>query len=316
MRRRHLTLDLLRWSAMRPIGPAVRKLARAGVAATKTAPGCLVCLSSDTSFQVVASPRTGRQMTAIVCANCGYTHLPENAHDYTESTSTKSLGVAPRVGTKDRTGREFGMAQMGAEVLGRRKLSVLIYGVGRSQDNVHIGKLPEVDRVAIGDIMKIRDDAEFVDISKPAADRFDIVVACEVIEHFTDPRPDFEQLFGYVAEDGVLICSTNINDGVRLERQAYIFGRGHTSYYTPEALRTIASAQGVRVDFRVPLSGTGPAGPRKRYVIVTRSDAVMDSVSNYFGRHQYAPSESPTLTRRPGRRRAAAQAGKTPSAPA
>jgi SAM-dependent methyltransferase len=301
---------------MRPIGPAIRKLARSGIAATKSAPDCLVCLSSDTNLSVVVSPRTGRQMTAIVCSNCGYAHLPENAHDYTESTSTKSLGVAPRVGTKNRTGREFGMTQMAVEVLGRRKLSVLIYGVGRSLDNLHIAKLPEVDRVAIGDIMKIREDAEFVDISKPAADRFDIVVACEVIEHFTDPRPDFEALFGYFGDDGVLICSTNINDGMRLERQAYIFGRGHTSYYTPEALRTIASAQGVRVDFRVPLSGTGPAGPRKRYVIFTRSDAVMDSVSNYFGRRQYAPSESPTLTRSRGRRHAAAQAGKTPSAQA
>jgi SAM-dependent methyltransferase len=296
---------------MRSIKQVVRKAARVGVAATKAKPPCLVCGAADTRARVVTSRRNGRQMTALVCVNCKYVHLPENAHDYTQSVSTKSLGVAPRVGTKNRTGREFGMAQLGVEVLGRKELSVLIYGVGRSLDNVHIGKLSEVGRVAIGDIMKIRDDAEFVDISKPAAEPFDIVVACEVIEHFADPQNDFANLFAYFADDGVLVCSTNINDGHRLDGQAYIFGRGHVSYYSPEALRAVASKHGVRVDFRVPLSGTGPAGPRKRYVIFTRSDAVMDRVSDYFGRHMYAPSESPTITRRRASRPRAAGRGNT-----
>lgn len=232
-------------------------------------------------------------MTALVCQQCRYVHLPDNVHDYTTSTSTESLGEAPRVGTSERTGREFGMAELGVEVLGRSGLTVLIYGVGRSFDNVHIAKLPPVSRVAIGDIMKIRDDADFVDISKPAAEQFDIVIASEVIEHFVDPQPDFAQLFGFVADDGVLICSTNIHDGKSLDRQAYIFGRGHVSYYSPAALRTVASAQGQRLDFRVPLAGTGRAGPRKRYVIFAKSGAVMDAVSDYFGRHQYAPSEPP-----------------------
>lgn len=233
-------------------------------------------------------------MTAVVCGQCRYVHLPDNVHDYTQSTSTESLGAAPRVGTLDQPGREFGMAELGVDVLGRSGLSVLVYGVGRSFDNVHIAKLEQVDRVAIGDIMVIRDDADFVDIAKPAAETFDIVIASEVIEHFVDPQPDFAQLFGFVADDGVLICSTNINDGRSLDRTAYIFGRGHVSYYSPQALRTVATSHGQRLDFRVPLAATGRAGPRKRYVIFARSGAVMDAVSDYFGRHVYAPSEPPT----------------------
>jgi SAM-dependent methyltransferase len=247
-------------------------------------------------------------MIALVCAQCGYVHLPENAHDYTTSTSTKSLGLAPRCGTLTRTGREFGMAKLGIEALGRTRLTVLIYGVGRSMDNRHIAQLPEVARVAIGDIMKIRDDGEFVDLGKPASEQFDIVVASEVIEHFDDPRPEFEKLFRFVAADGILICSTNINDGQHLSRVPYIFGRGHMSYYSPESLRTIARVSGIRLDFRLPLSGTGGAGPRKRYVIFSRSDAVMASVSDFFGRHLYAPSESPTLTKRRASRRGAGPA--------
>jgi SAM-dependent methyltransferase len=243
--------------------------------------------------RLVVRRRTGQQLTALVCSACGFTRLPDNTHDYTTSTSPRSLGMAPRCGTENRKGREFGMAKLGIEVLGRSGVSVLIYGVGRSLDNIHIEKLPEVSRVAIGDIMKIREDGEFVDTSKPATEKFDIVIACEVIEHFEDPKAEFDKMLAFVADDGIVLCSTNINDGQPLSRTPYVFARGHVAYYSPEALRTISKACGYRLDFRLPLSATGSAGPRKRYVILSRSDAVMDSVSDFFGRHLYAPSERP-----------------------
>jgi SAM-dependent methyltransferase len=270
---------------------AVRNLGRVGVQAMRAKPPCLVCGAPGRTPRLVVRRRTGRQLIARICSNCGYVSLPDNTHDYTTSTSTKSLGMALRCGTRDRTGREFGMTQLGIEALRRTGLSVLIYGVGRSMDNLHVAKLPEVARVAIGDIMKIRDDRDFVDISRPATQTFDIVVAAEVIEHFEDPKVEFEKLLAFVAADGIVICSTNINDGHALSRVPYIFRRGHVSYYSPRSLRLIAAENGFRLDFRFPLSATGSAGPRKRYVILSRSPRAMEAVSDYFGRHRYAPSE-------------------------
>jgi SAM-dependent methyltransferase len=243
-------------------------------------------------------------MTVQVCGQCGFVDMPDNTHDYTKATSTNHLGGgAARLGTEEIPGREFGMAQLGVDVLGRSGLSVLIYGVGRSMDNHHIGGLPDVARVAIGDIMKIRDDGEFVDLGRPATEQFDLVVASEVVEHFEDPKAEFSKLFGFVRPDGMLICSTNIYDGGDLSRQGYIFRRGHVSYYSPEALHTIAAAHGQLVDFRVPLAAAEP-GLRKRYVIFARDRQIMAAVRNYFGRHSFAPSERPH-GRRPARRQPA-----------
>ncbi len=84
--------------------------------------------------------------------------------------------------------------------------------------------------VAIGDIMKLRDDAEFVDANKRASRTFPVVVASEVIEHFRKPPDDFSKLFKFVKADGLLVCGTNIYDGGNLSRDAYI--------HLPTTLRT------------------------------------------------------------------------------
>jgi SAM-dependent methyltransferase len=238
-----------------------------------------------------------------------------NRHDYTTSESVEDLGLEPRCGTHDTKGREFGMAKLAAAVLGRPRLDVLVYGAGRSLDNLHIAKLPRVRRVAIGDIMRVRDEADFVDITQPAQETFDIVIASEVIEHFTNPRKDFKQLFSFVHRAGIVVCSTNIYDGGDLNRQTYIFGRGHVAYYSPMALRRIAKANKMHVDFRLPATSKGLAGPRKRYVIFSHSQEVMESVSDYFGAKAYAPSEKVVKRSRAPRsgRRAAGSASKQTS---
>jgi SAM-dependent methyltransferase len=312
----------------------IRRFTRRDAASGQSQPPCLVCLAPDPELKLVKNKNLGKEQNVRICGQCGYVQMPENTHDYTTATSTNNLGMAPRCGTEDRPGREFGMARLGIDVLGRSGLGVMVYGVGRSMDNLHIAKQAEVRRTVIGDIMKIRDDGEFIDISGPATESFDIVVASEVIEHFPDPREEFAKLFGWVAPGGILVCSTNIHDGGQLDQQRYIFGRGHVSYYSPESLRTIARANDMQVDFRLPVMASGEGGLRKRYVIFTRDQATMDAVSDYFGRHPYAPSEPAGLVKkrsgakqrgaakRPGPKRpgsgprAAGPAGRSPNAPA
>lgn len=241
----------------------------------------------------MSKPDRKRRLAAVTCRRCGHVALPGNLHDYTRSQSTADLGLKPRVGTEEVPGREFGMAQLGVASLHRSDLDVLVYGAGRSLDNLHIARLPEVANVAIGDVVLVRDETDFVDITKSATRTFDLVIAAEVIEHFVLPRDEFPRLFGFVAPSGLLICSTNIFDGGALEKQDYIFGRGHVSYYTPESLRLLAETNGFHIDFRVPVAATGDAGPRKRYVVFSRSPQVMAAISDYFGRTMFAPSEVP-----------------------
>ena len=189
------------------------------------------------------------------------------------------------------------MAKMAIDILGRDDLEVLVFGAGRSFDNRHIAALPQVRHVAIADVMQLRDDAEFIDANLPAPRRFDVVVASEVVEHFLDPRGEFAHLFSYLEPDGLLVCGTNVYDGGLLATQSYIFVPGHTSYYSERSLTRIAEDNGYLLDIRIPLVATGYGGPRKRYLLFSRSPAVIEAVGRYFSTRSHAPSESPTANR-------------------
>jgi Methyltransferase domain len=138
------------------------------------------------------------------------------------------------VPAKARYGREATMARLGVELLGRSDLSVLIWRPG---------------------------DA--------ATDRYDVVVAADVIGQFRDPHVDFTQLFSRLDPAGLVICSTQIYAGGDLDRQRYVFGPGHASYYSRESLRRIAAAHQLQVHLRVP-TVSAENHRRRRNVIFTR----------------------------------------------
>ena len=232
-----------------------------------------------------------------LCRRCGYLAIDElGPSHYRAATSLDQLPAPKqRMGTVERPGREYQMARMALQILGRKKpQNVLVYGAGRSLDNLHIQRLPRVGTVAIADIMRIRDDAPFVDVNDPGKQRFPIVVASEVVEHFRDPWSDFATLLGLLTPQGLLICGTNVHGGrPDLDRDRYLYYPDHTSYFSVASLRRIASAMGFHVDFRLP----DGLGRRKRYVLFTRSPKVVAGVADYFGRVPLAPSEV-TFTRR------------------
>lgn len=265
---------------------------RAGLPGRPAPGGCRACGSQRVSTRKVSNPSfSAKQLKVVVCQRCGHVGLPENTFDFKQVTEATQVKTARRTGTADVAGREFKMASMAADMLRRDHLRVLVYGPGLSLDYLHIRKLPRVARVAIGDLMRVQPEADFVDTSQRATQKFDIVIACEVIEHFEYPRAEFSRLLSYVAPNGLLVCSTNIYDGGNLSRQKYIHHRGHASYYSPAALRSIARRNHVLLDFRLPHAATGYAGPRKRYVLMSRSRVVMDAVADYFGSHMFGPSD-------------------------
>jgi SAM-dependent methyltransferase len=254
--------------------------------------GCIVCHSTAVSrrtVQYVANPRLRK--TVNLCGHCGYLGIDElGPSHYLAATSLDQLPKPKqRIGTEERPGREFQMARMALQILGcSYAQDVLVYGAGRSLDNLHIQRLPGVGSVAIADIMRLRDDAPFIDVKDPRKQRFAVVVASEVIEHFRDPWSDFATLLGLVKPQGMLVCGTNIHNGrPDLERDRYIYYPDHTSYYSVASIRRIAAAMGFHLDFRFP----DGLARRKRYVLFTRSPAVIDRVVDYFGRVPLAPSE-------------------------
>lgn len=268
-------------------------LSSGGVSADRT---CLVCGAAVRVVDLTQAGELQRTGHFEICSKCGHVSNPANLHDFREYKSIGEMALKPRVGTEARAGREFFMAQMAIEILGRDNLDVLVYSAGRSLDNQHIARLPSVHSVAISDLVRLRDDAEFYDSTQPATRQFPVVLASEVIEHFMQPREDFERLFGFVEKDGLLVCSTNVYDGGNLRRQSYPFIPGHTSYYTAASLAELARANGWSADLRAPLSSTGYAGPRKKYVLFAASPTVRESIKEYFRTHEYAPSEPPWET--------------------
>jgi hypothetical protein len=199
--------------------------------------GCVVCHSPRVSrreVQYVGNP--GLRKTVNKCARCGFVGIDEiRPSHYRTVTSLDQLPQPKRrMGTVERPGREFQMARMALEILDRKRdQNVLVYGAGRSLDNLHIQRLPGVGTVSIADIMQVRDDAPFVDVNDPGKQRFPVVVASEVIEHFRDPWSDFATMLGLVTRQGLLVCGTNIHGGrPKLERDRYIYYPDHTSYYS------------------------------------------------------------------------------------
>ena len=254
--------------------------------------GCLVCRAPRSPYrELTYEDQSSLVRSVSVCSGCGYVAIEELPGDrYRTKKSLDELpGAGTRIGTADRPGREYRMTRMALDILDRNAVEVMIYGIGRSLDNRHIAGLPRVSNVAIGDIMKLRDDAEFHDANQPATKRFPIVVASEVVEHFRNPREDFAKLFNFVARDGLLVCGTNVYDGGDLTKDRYIYFPDHTSYYTPRALLEIARINHYKLDFRTPRLAL--PGGRKRYVLFTRSPDVLQRVALYFGTRTVAPSE-------------------------
>lgn len=260
---------------------------------------CAACRTPgivEESITCVARKLQGRTFDFLICGHCGFVANPKNLHDYLSAgfgdtsrpeTSTRAGdGITPR--------REFRIAEMGVDILRRvqagRQPSVLVFGSGLSHDHVLMQQRLPVARVALSDMDNFQGVADFVPLH--ARDRrFDLVIASEVIEHFTSLDEDFDNLFSKVEAHGLVIASTNIHDGTPLQRLLYPFLTGHTAYYSGRSLQALCQRYDLRVDFRTPAAALAEPGPRKRYVLFYRDPQIGEGIAQYFADHHLAPSE-------------------------
>ena len=238
----------------------------------------------------------GKTLDFIICDDCNFHSAPGNIHSY---SSRDAFDADPysnfgRVGTESEPGREFRMARMAKEILdlsGIETRSILIFGAGLSKDYLWVGREFPSIRVSVCDLENFQKVDDFVPID--SNEKFDVLVACECIEHFTNLETDFSTLFSKLSKNGIAIFSTNVNDGSGVSKQGYPFVVGHTSYYSGRALQEIAKRIGssIEVDFRAPLASLGQLGATKRYVIMHSDPAIRCAVSEYFSSHLMADSE-------------------------
>jgi hypothetical protein len=288
-------------SRPRYVAAARRRLTGGRTAPTKPKPAparparvdgtCSVCLSQKVHFQQVTYFKNQKSFLVQICRTCGYVANPDNVAAPPSSTPSDRSPVSARVGTDEHRGREFHMAKLGVEILGRPSVSVLVVSPGRSLDHRHIAKLAKVRNVHVGDVVRRPDQPGWLDVFGDTQARFDLIIASEVIQGFSDPGNDFPKLFRLLDKDGLFIGSTNIYDGGDLSRHNYLYIRGHTSYYSPKSIERLAADNAMSFDFRVPVAATTFAGPRKRYVFFTNSPKRLAGIARYFGSHTYAPSE-------------------------
>ena len=256
---------------------------------------CPVCAGAVATRDHVCgvAPYVGKKMQGLHCEQCGLIQFPANLGEFEKNLNRQSsvgqLRDARNAGD-GRPGREYHMVRMAMEMLDRPAAKISFFGSGMNRDWQWVLNTYPQSSVNLVDLKNFQEVAHFEAIDR--ATPSDIVVASEVIEHFTEPLEHFRSLLRLVRNDGILICSTNVYDGSDMSQHMYPFIPGHVAYWTPLSLVKLAADSGFFVDFRTPQMGLTRGGPRKKYVLFYRQVEVFYRVSLYFGTHMHAPSEA------------------------
>ena len=82
---------------------------------------------------------------------------------------------------------------------------------------------------------------------------YDFVACTETVEHFVEPRKDWEQLAGLVLPGGLLgIMTGRVEDGMDFARWHYINDKTHVAFYSRATLEWLARRHGWAADFVAP----------------------------------------------------------------
>lgn len=239
---------------------------------------CNICFSrnikkTQSTYSHEVGPTSyvrNKSMNFTICRNCNYSFCGENFKDYISlgSQSMSNSDKFKRVGDGITPGREFFMTKGAIAIIKREKLKVLVFAPGNSLDHQLIRKIESVMECKITDLKNFQVSDYFIPIE--AKEVFDIVIACEVVEHFMSPRKEFSNLFRYLNKNGLLIVSTDTRVSECTTERVYPFLYGHTSYYSGRSLIFLAEMNNMFIDFRTP-EGQNFNSKIKRYIYMTKS---------------------------------------------
>lgn len=254
---------------------------------------CIICNSEKTSIEYIKQASSDIGFNFIFCNSCGFVNNPDNIHIYETKRFTEGSipGNKKRVGDGCTPGREYRMAETAIKILNSKtKKDILIFGAGLSKDHELIKENNIGNKIKITDLENFQQADNFIKMCSD--NKFDIIIASEVIEHFENPKIDFINLFNKMRKNGIIIASTNIHDGSNISRLVYPFSPGHVSYYSGKSLIKISKKYGIKVDFRLPkISQNKLGGPRKRYVIFYKTEKINNLIIDYFSKNCFALSE-------------------------
>lgn len=118
--------------------------------------------------------------------------------------------------------------------------SALDFGCGPTKAMAHLYKK------MTGESMVSFDPIFFPDLA--SLDReYDLICACEVVEHFHCPEKSWDQLVGLLGPGGRLGVRTSaLKDGQDFESWSYRFDRTHVAFYSKKTFEWIEKRYGLR----------------------------------------------------------------------
>ena len=251
----------------------------------------------------------GRAVTSAIPRTCSTTAPTSTLEDLTERRAAS--------GRPDRPGREFHMAQMAIDILGRDDLEVLVFGAGRSFDNRahrraaagpprrHRRRDAAARRCRVHRRQPARRRAGSTSWSRARSS------STSWIRGATSPISS-----AFVEPDGLLVCSTNLYDGGLLATPELHLRPG--SHLVLQRALAGTDRRGQRLPARLPR-------PARRDRL-RRPAKALPPVQPVAGGHggdrpilqharSYAPSESPTANRELAAAREARLAAERPVRP-
>jgi len=250
---------------------------------------CKVCSAPTTPHVSTPEAAIGRSYTA--CTLCGLLELDGSVE------TPANTGAAKRHGSAKRPGREFAIALFAAELLGRSGLRTLTWRPGNSADGQRVARIPLIERydIAIADGDEPRsagaDGVNVVGIEAIEHERYDLVIASEILQLLDDPVEGFAQILRGANPSGLVVITTDLYDGSPVDKLRFHAAPEHHWFWTIDALSRVARNEGFFVDVRLPEIAVHRNLVRKRFVYLSRDPETMQRVRTAFGAEIHAPSE-------------------------
>ena len=257
---------------------------------------CLLCGSDSVISQnIICKTGTYKNVSKNfdICPQCSFIRVAGNVTTYMEqlaSNEQEQRYCVLRNAGSGKHGREYFMATMCMEIFGKRNCSITFFGAGLNTDYRAIEEQFSEVQTKLADLENLQNASNFEHISNTSPS--DIVIACEVLEHFNNPTLDMPRLINTMKPNGLICTSTNVYDGSSIAMHEYPFVEGHCAYWSPLALAYAAEKHNCHVDFRLPYIALRRGGPRKRYIFFFKDPLIGTKIKLYFGSHALAPSEA------------------------